>query len=236
MSANPELIEALTEAAIRIREHLRDSGKWARAQEAQSSFHGEAAPGIASMHLCRETNLFARAVLEAAGFAGWSLVDGTVDLEGARRVPKEIVALIGPPETQAPRAVPHSWLVNEDAGLALDLSADQFGPDLHEGQGVLIAQVGASPRLHAGAPGEWFVEDSSIPETLQDWLNLPDLATPSDLPQTWRTDPVAQMLRQFTPPGETLIYDEMGEELRSLVEGIAALRTSLDASMAPDGP
>lgn len=236
MSPEADLIEAIHEAALRIRAHLRDTGKWARAQEVQSSFHGEAAPRIPSMHLCRETNLFARAVLEAAGFSGWSLVDGTVDLEGARRVPKEIVALIGPPETQAPRAVPHSWLVNEDAGLALDLSADQFGPDLHAGQGVLLAPVAEASRLHDGAPGDWFAEDSSIPETLQDWLNLPDHATPSDLPQIWRTDPVAQMLRAFTPAGETLIYDEMGEELRALIEGIAELRTAPEENMGPDGP
>lgn len=235
MSANPDLNEALTEAALRIRDHLRATGKWERAQEA-AWHHGEAAPGIPSMHLCRETNLFARAVLEAAGFTGWSLADGMVDLEGARRVPKEIVALIGSPETRAPRAVPHSWLVHEDNGLVLDLTADQFGPDLHAGEGVLLGPVAEAERLRAGPPADWFEEGSSIAETLQDWLNLPDLATPTDLPQTIRTDPVAQMMRAFTPAGETLFFDEVGEELRALIETVAELRAGLEHEMTPDGP
>lgn len=235
MPADPALVAALADAGTRIRDHLRDSGKWAEEQAVQTL--GEAClPDVLSTHLCRETNLFGRAILEAAGFTGWTLVDGTVDLEGARGVPAEIVELVGPPESTAPRAVPHSWLVHEELGLVLDLSADQFGPDLHDGNGVLVAEIGDVVRLARGTSGDWFDEESDIPATLQLWLNLPERATAADLPVTRRTDPVAEMLRQFVPADEEFEPDRVGEVLRVLIDEVAAIGTSLDQDSAPDGP
>lgn len=238
MPADPDLKRAISAVAYWIHAHLEGSGKWRKAQEevaaevaaeyaedCEGDEHDEVQiPEILSTHLCRETSMFTRAMLEASGFTGWILVSGEVDLNDVKNVPEDIEEFWAA----------HTWLVHEEAGLLLDMTADQFGPDFCPKPGPKVVDMrDAIGYLPGVCSANWYEEGSTLPETVGAWLNLADgeLATPDSRPLPRRPEPLSDMLRMAN--GEAIPEkDPEGERLMFLIAQFEEIR----AEMEPAAP
>jgi hypothetical protein len=236
MPADAALKEAISTAAYWIQAHLQGSGKWGQAQLEAAQQHGQTRiPDILSTHLCRETAMFTRAMLEAAGFTGWMVVNGQVDISDLENVPEDITDMESLGEDDEPKVV-HTWLVNEDAGLLLDMTAEQFGPDFwHEPAPMLADLCHVSGYEPAEEQADWYDPGSTLPETVGDWLNLPEgaPATPVSKPLARRPEPLPDMLRLAN--GEPLPeQDEAGERLMVLLQMLEEIREEkMEPAVAP---
>jgi hypothetical protein len=223
MTDDPALKDAISTAAYRIHAHLMESGKWLEVQTAFAQELGETSrPGILSTHLCRETSMFTRAMLEASGFTGWTIVSGEVDLNDLDKVPEDIEEYWAE----------HTWLIHEEAGLLLDMTADQFGPDFwHKPEPMLIDARHANNYGPDAKPKNWYDPNFTPAKIVSNWLNLPEgqPATPESRPLARRPEPLSDMLRQAS--GEALPEkDEAGERLMVLLQMLEEIREEMEPS------
>jgi hypothetical protein len=235
MPADASLKNAISTAAYWIHAHLMGSGKWKAAQMVAAEQHGVSRiPEILETHLCRESSMFARAMLEAAGFTGWAVVNGWVDLSDLENIPADVQEMIDLGEG-GERLVAHTWLVNEEAGLLLDMTAAQFGPDYWREPGAMVVELDHAGDFHPDDdPADWYDPGSTLPETVGDWLNLPEgqAATPDSRPLPRCPMPLADMLRQAE--GKPLPEkDEAGERLMLLVQMLEEIREEMAPAAAP---
>lgn len=223
-------------AAFVIEQHLLATGKWRDAQECAAQKSGEPAlMGNPATHLCRETSMFARNMLAAAGFEGWEIENGQVNLEGIENLPLEIQELMDDDDEPL---VAHTWLINREAGLLLDMTASQFGYEFHpEEEPMLLTLQQADNYYQAdGEQQDWYDPDLDLAETVGAWLNLGDgvPATRESQPQGRRPlSPIEQIAQaaggQSTPEG----HDAIGADLMSLLEDLREIRQDLLKETAP---
>ncbi|EPX84770.1 hypothetical protein [Salipiger mucosus] len=168
--------EQLTRIAAGVREFL--APRW-------PAIHAELdpispAPAIPSTHCCRESSVFGLIVLEALGFEGWRIESGDVPVdESDTDLPLDILDIRGlGVADDGVKSIPHTWLVNDDEDLVLDLTADQFGSILVSTADVALLETATTLR-------ETYVPE--ISEHAEDsWSDTPDLIS---RPVAWTKDP-----------------------------------------------
>lgn len=104
-----------------------------------------ALPAILSTSLCRESSLLGLEAFKEAGLEGWRTYAGAFLFDPDDDIPPDAwdTEITGSAERDKDR-VAHTWLVNDDLGIRLDLTVDQFGliegplvePDHGEGRYV----------------------------------------------------------------------------------------------------
>jgi hypothetical protein len=231
-----DLETAIEHAACAIEHHLVATGKWCAAQEAAAHRFGETPIiGNQGTHLCRESSMFARNMLAAAGFEGWEIENGQVSLEDIDNLPLEIQDLVDGDDAPS---VAHTWLINREAGLLLDMTASQFGYEFHpEEEPMLLTLQQADNYYQADdEQQDWYDPDLDLAETVGAWLNLGDgvPATRESQPQGRRPlSPIEEIAQaasgQRAPEG----YDPIGAELMSLLEELREIRQDLLKETAP---
>lgn len=230
-----DLETAIENAASFIAHHLFATGKWSQAQEAAAQRFGEPAlTGNQATHLCRETSMFARNMLAASGLKGWEVENGHVSLDDIEILPLEIEELIDGDDEPL---VAHTWLVNREAGLLLDMTASQFGHEFHPEEAPMVITMQQAGEYHADEEQQdWYDPDLDLAETVGAWLNLGDgvPATRESLPQTRRPlTPIEQVMQAASGAQATEDPDEAGAALMELLEDLQEIRQGLENQAAP---
>ena len=152
----------LAESYIPVAEAIRSFAEphWhALHKEMEREFDLEI-PEIASTHRCRETSLVAQRALEAAGAEGWRVQAGQVLFIDYEDVPEDILQGDDDMDTAA-----HTWLVNEELGLRIDLTADQFG----QVQGAVIEPLEAGDDYEDADEDIDWMEDVELAVEVERW-------------------------------------------------------------------
>lgn len=129
-------------------------------------------PAILSTGLCRESSLVALEAFEAAGLEGWRTHAGAFLFDPDDDIPSDAwdTEITGAAERDKDR-VAHTWLVNDELGLRLDVTADQFGLV----KAPLVEPIDVEGRYvdNGHSPNIDWMDDQAIEYAVKQWAYDP---------------------------------------------------------------